>query len=147
MNFENQVYEALCFNFKSIARLHGFESSWTFWKDFSTSYNFHVLSFFQIQIGTRWKNGLKFEKNKKFQHLENFLSMKFFDFLLTFFKFLIFYDHDGSFEVFWWWKKFCFEKFDQKSKFDFSVQMKFHQMFLKTTDEFCELLWCFESRN
>ena len=142
-----KFHEALYFNFKSIARLHGFESSWTFWKACFTSYNFHVLSFFSIQIGTRWKNGMKFGKNKKFQHLENFLSMKTFDFLLTFSNSWFVYDQDGSFEVFWWLKKFCFEKFDQKSKFDFSVQMNFHQMFPKTTDEFCELLWWFGSRN
>ena len=32
--------------------------------------------------------------------LEIFLSVEKFDFLLTFPNFLIFYDHDGSFEVF-----------------------------------------------
>ena len=90
---------------------------------------------------------MKYEKNKKFQHLENFLSMKIFDFLLTFSNSWFFYDHDGSFEVFWCWKRFCLEKVDQKSKFDFLVQMKFYQMFQKLTDEVCELLGCFESRN
>jgi hypothetical protein len=43
---------------------------------------------------------MKFGKNKKFQHLEIFLSIENFDFLLTFPNPLIFYDHDGSFEVF-----------------------------------------------
>ena len=40
------------------------------------------------------------------------------DFLLTFSNFLIFYDHDGLFEMFLWLKKFGLEKVDQKSKFD-----------------------------
>ena len=37
--------------------------------------------------------------------MKNFLSVENFDFLLTFPNVLIFYDHDGSFEVFWWLKK------------------------------------------
>ena len=43
-------FGALNFKFKSVARLHGFESSWTFWKYLSTSYNFHVLSFFKFKL-------------------------------------------------------------------------------------------------
>ena len=58
--------EPYVFNFKSIARLHGFESSWTFWKACFKSYNFHVLSFFQIKMELCEKMAWSLEKIQNF---------------------------------------------------------------------------------
>src|ERR1051325_11506548 len=43
-------FGALSFKIKSMARLHGFESSWTFCKACFKGYKFHVLSFIQFKV-------------------------------------------------------------------------------------------------
>ena len=110
-----KCHEALCFNLKSVSRLHGFESSWTFWKACFKGYNFHVLSFFQFKLELGEKMAWSLKKIRNFNTL-NFLSIETFDFLLTFSNSLIFYDHDGSFEVFWCLKKVLFWKIWPKVK-------------------------------
>ena len=65
------------------------------------------------------------------------------DFLLTFSHFLIFYDHDGLFEMILWLKKFGLEKVDQKSKFDFLsrwIFIRWLRICLMKKHGFCNVL-------
>ena len=108
MILEFHGFGALCFKIKSLARQSFFASSWTFWKACNKTYNFHVLSFFWIQmdLGEKWPR--KWEKTMFLNTWKFFLCVRKnsnLDFLLTFSHFLIFYDH-------WWiiWNIFMIEK-------------------------------------
>ena len=65
------------------------------------------------------------------------------DFLLTFSHFLIFYDHDGLFEMFLWLKKFGLEKLTKSQSLTFLSRWIFIRWFricLMKKHGFCNVL-------